>query len=197
MEKLTSSPEDKKVLEKFPTQCLADTSNDSSIFCPDIVISRDYFWNLVTLGGPGVVELPSGLFIIPSKLGFLIGGMDRSVGQKSSLDVHAQFSGVVSSTKRVQRESLFIGTEPSIDHWKSCSPLSEVMNSMESLEAIGIKDSPFVKDDDIVMDLFRNDSNWLMADVRQNFPSKKTWTCYLTIMDWRKVEPGPWERDSS
>ncbi|MCP3663543.1 MAG: DUF1759 domain-containing protein, partial [Gammaproteobacteria bacterium] len=73
--------EDKSFLQRnnVREESFADVPPDDTPFSPDILIGADYYWNLVT--GPLLSkprQLPSGLFLVPSHLGWIISGMDES-----------------------------------------------------------------------------------------------------------------------
>ncbi|MCP3668457.1 MAG: DUF1759 domain-containing protein [Gammaproteobacteria bacterium] len=147
--------DDKRAIKKDHAQYLADSYWEKPGFVPDILIGEDYFWNIVK---GEKEELPSGLKLIPSTLGLLIGGLARSdSSQKEITVVQAQFSKVVISSQGTEPKSeegiLTVEAERKQDQGQPS--VAEVLSSMESLETIGIKDSPYVNDDEIAMALFQ------------------------------------------
>ncbi|MCP4486384.1 MAG: DDE-type integrase/transposase/recombinase, partial [Gammaproteobacteria bacterium] len=125
MRRATLSPEDREVLRKFPTQLLAEpVTNQSLEFKPDVLIGQNYFWELIN--NESKQRLPSGLFLIPSKLGLLLGGQ----GCETNGHVHSHV--VLSSEENVEAQ----------------------LEKFWSLESIGIKDDPKMRDDDIALAKF-------------------------------------------
>ena len=116
------SAADRAVLINLPADSLADPLPDgASTHAVDLLLGIQYFWDLMS-GLP--TRLPSGLYLIPSRLGYLLSGNPNPATADSS---HASASDsvvFVCATERVP-------------------DLSE----MWSLDSIGISDSPFLTDD--------------------------------------------------
>ena len=81
------SPADLQFLTGLPRSKLADTiPMKAEVMQPDVLLGQDYFCAL--LSSEAKIQLPSGgLYLIPSKLGFLLGGQ-MSVEQKRVSDVY-------------------------------------------------------------------------------------------------------------
>ena len=72
---------DMEFLANFPPQYLADSVPKTlEGFEPDILLGNDYCWKIIS-GGENQIILPSGLQLIPSKIGFLLGGKSNNTQQ--------------------------------------------------------------------------------------------------------------------
>jgi len=101
----------------------------------DQLISSDFFWDIV---GRNKMMLPSGMFIFPSKFGYIITG--RYADTKGSL-----FDGKLCT--------LFVGTEmnqviPELCIQNTANCVNPQLEYLWCLENIGIVDPPFVDSDD-------------------------------------------------
>ena len=132
--------DDLDVVNHFDTP-LADiiTAADGNGRKPiDLLIGTDYYWNLINSER---VVLPSGLFAISSRLGYIITGRSCTSSQTS---LHNEVA------------TLFIND---IAHRHSAISLDaddSAVTNLWQLDAIGITDSPVISDDDAALALFQS-----------------------------------------
>ncbi|KAF0154889.1 MAG: Pao retrotransposon peptidase domain-containing protein [Ignavibacteria bacterium] len=101
---------------------LADNDpNQDSMFMINILIGNDYYWELIE---GNKVEINDGLFLIESKLGWILTG---------------RLSDIPSSIAQMQEENYTL---------LSFEQEDLLAQNFWSLESIGIKDSPYENDDD-------------------------------------------------
>ncbi len=159
------SPEDQQIIRKEHAY-LADSSWEEPAFVPDILIGGDYFWDFVK----GEKEvLPSGLQLIPSAFGLLIGGLD-----KSDSNVRSEIQDKTAPTKQAQLHGWRIAERESWEDSKSrevnrdnrkssvgsCKPIIKPINHSCPLETLcpvleqkEIQESPKSgKEEEILMD---------------------------------------------
>ena len=80
-DRMPLSKEDQEFLQRYPQHFLADKQYNKKTMChPDVLIGGDYFWKFIEPAEK--VELPSGLFLIPSKVGMLISGAENEKEKK-------------------------------------------------------------------------------------------------------------------
>ena len=110
----------------------------------DILIGSDFFWNII--GGDKIV-LPSGMFMLPSKFGYIVTGKcpDIDCGIQSD---HAHTLYVATEVNQVAPEVCL-----------HCCVSSPIVNKLQlenlwSLEIIGIKDPLSTESDDEALDKF-------------------------------------------
>uniref|UniRef100_A0A914V113 Integrase catalytic domain-containing protein n=1 Tax=Plectus sambesii TaxID=2011161 RepID=A0A914V113_9BILA len=129
--------EDLQLFKQFSSNDMADelTSKNEAVV-PDILIGSDYFWEF--LEPKEKIKCPSGLYLIPSKVGLLIGGKREVERMSEDVDIYTLLT-------------------PTEDNWsfnqkneEAKAPITSV-EEFWSLESIGIKDSPETKDDDLAL----------------------------------------------
>ncbi len=108
VERFNLNPDDKTFLQSFPEDALADVPPNNLPFSPDILIGADYYWKFVT--GPLLSkpqQLPSGLFLIPSRFGWIISGMDESSDSspEPSIQISQKSPQVLFSTVKSKKET--------------------------------------------------------------------------------------------
>ncbi|MCP3665560.1 MAG: DUF1759 domain-containing protein [Gammaproteobacteria bacterium] len=138
-------------------------SDDNYPLYPDILIGLDYFWQFIQ---PGVISpLPSGLFLIQSHFGLLISGCQSS-NNYNNFDIYPISIG-----------TQVIHSLPCLnDFYTTDSPLAAIPNHEDywSLETIGIKDCPYLADDDKAMQQFHSSMEFLEGRYYVKFPWKTT-----------------------
>ncbi|MCP3662679.1 MAG: hypothetical protein GY696_09320, partial [Gammaproteobacteria bacterium] len=117
----------------------------------DILIGNNFFWKFIL--PQQITQLPSGLFLIPSKLGLLMGGEQVSNQQKSQSSVSNSFVLIA--------HTLVNQAVPAITQHEMASQCLKMTQSpsMEdwwSLESIGVKDNPEENDDDVALEQFNS-----------------------------------------
>ncbi len=140
------SSEDKEAIQHMSQDQFADVIPfHRDQFQPDLLIGLNCFFDLVEIAQVSV--LPSGLRLIPSKLGFLLGGsaeVNRHEISNSRIDaMHFK------TDMNVSMKTMNILFEPD-------PPLQQMPNLQElwDLNRIGISDSPYQKDDDVALEKF-------------------------------------------
>ncbi len=125
--------EDVQVLKRIPEKYFAESAPFcEESFVPDILLGLDYFWDLIDPDGKQ--QLPSGLYLLKSKLGLILGGRYNHPGvHVNASHAHTIFLSGVQSNQPTPNVEEF---------W--------------SLETIGIMDSPSVTDDDKALDQFNS-----------------------------------------
>jgi len=130
---------DLEYVKLIPSSELADSI--PTTFAIDLLIGSDFFWDIV---GGSKVMLPSGMFILSSKFGYIITG--RCPDTKGSL-----FDGKLCI--------LFVGTEmsqvvPELCIQNTSNSVNPQLEDLWCLENIGIVDPPFVDSDDEALQKF-------------------------------------------
>ncbi len=135
MRKGALSTEDQEYLKQFPPQCLAEpVITETQSVVPEVLIGEDYFWEILETSAKH--HLPSGMYLLPSKLGLLLGGRYCDDGDNKQNHT-ITCTGLVSRTKDTTE---FV---PNLeDFW--------------SLESIGIMDSYQLNDDDLALQQFNS-----------------------------------------
>ena len=160
---------DIQFLKALSPECLADsipeTSETANI---DILIGADYFWQFIN--GHKIV-LPSGMFLIPSKLGYLLTGKYPELADDHNKCIHTYY--VMTQMSQAISELNFhsVPDTVTIQH-----------NSLEdfwSLEAIGIKDTPYTNDDDVALERFNTTILFQNGRYQITWPWKSGHKCYL------------------
>ncbi|MCP4486958.1 MAG: hypothetical protein GY820_06515 [Gammaproteobacteria bacterium] len=127
------SDEDLKALQQLPRSCLADDlSVQSETFEPDILIGLDYFWDLIEFKDKR--QLPSGLYLIPSKLGLILSGTTFTTAESKEASVYSLTMEVSEHTSK-----------------KSMN-----FEQFMQLDLIGITDSAISNDDDMALQQFNS-----------------------------------------
>ena len=141
------SEKDLEFLKLIPSSELADSIPGAlESVAIDLLIGSDFFWDIV---GGNKVMLPSGMFILPSKFGYIITGRcpdtrERESGVDSklcTLFVSTEVSPVVS-----QLCLQYSVTSPTI--------VNPQLEDLWCLENIGISDPPFGDSDDEALQKF-------------------------------------------
>ena len=130
---------DLEFLQLIPNEKIADiiphTQETTNI---DLLIGSDYFWDIVE---GGKIILPSGMFMLPSKLGYIVTGRCPKSSQFTGLDPCA----------------LFVAAQP-VGQLQCCVSTSTTksldLESFWSLESIGIRDSVSGDDDEKALEQF-------------------------------------------
>jgi len=124
------STADKQILLNLPAGSLAEPIPDGqSSHTVDVLIGSGYFWDIID-GSRS--RLPSGLFMVPSKLGVLVTGVQGTRDNKNTITDTVLCATVVS-------------TLPDVD-----------LTRMWALDTIGISGSPTVVDDDVALAQFQS-----------------------------------------
>uniref|UniRef100_A0A914XCT4 Integrase catalytic domain-containing protein n=1 Tax=Plectus sambesii TaxID=2011161 RepID=A0A914XCT4_9BILA len=163
---------DFNIFNQISVKELADdlpTENEAII--PDILIGSDYFWEF--LEPKEIIKCPSGLFLIPSKVGLLIGGKGETEEETTNSNM---FTIITSAEERGQVHS----------KTKLSKMAVKSVEEFWSLEAIGIKDSPATKDDDLALQqldetiIFENGRYNVQWPWKAEFPQlpDNYWLCY-------------------
>ena len=109
----------------------------------DLLIVSDYFWNIL---GTEKVILPSGLYLVSSKIGYILTGKYTDPGHVeqnvSNCFVTSQVNCLVSLVNLFSSES--------------SATKNYIIENFWRLETIGINDSPNVTDDDVALEQFNN-----------------------------------------
>ncbi len=114
-------------MEEFPAQ-----------FEPDILVGLDYYYDVIETEGKQ--QLPSGLYLIPSKVGLVLGGKCQEETESrfntNAILVNTQFDSSLpeSSMYYTKADSTMQSVHTEKDFW--------------DLELIGITDCPLMNDDD-------------------------------------------------
>ncbi|MCP4486607.1 MAG: hypothetical protein GY820_04700, partial [Gammaproteobacteria bacterium] len=141
MRKGALSTEDQEFLKKVPDQCLAEPISEiEQAFEPDIMIGEDYFWDIIDMSHKQ--QLPSGMYLLSSKLGLLLGGKYHDDGRCQAYPamVNTHLAAVPAEIQLKNRKATTDTTTTLEDFWK--------------LESIGIMDSPILNDDDVALEKF-------------------------------------------
>ena len=133
---LTSA--DMKFIAGILKENMADGNITETTIHPDILIGADYFWDFMIPKKP--TKLPSGLLLVPTKLGFMLSGSNR-----------AQDGSPVSSccVFRVATDE-----HPVTVHTAENNPTKENFENLWRLDLIGITDDPKRTDDDVALEQF-------------------------------------------
>ena len=118
----------------------------------DLLIGSDYFWNIL---GTEKVILPSGLYLVSSKIGYILTGKYTDPGHVeqnvSTCFVTSQVNCLVSSVNLFSSES--------------SATQNSIIENFWRLETIGINDSPDVTDDDVALERFNNSICFQKVDI--------------------------------
>ncbi len=120
------STEDVEFLQNLPANYVAsDIPFTAKDFMPDILIGNDYFWDIVQMSRK---TLPSGLHLISSKLGLLLGG-------------RAQFDGTEDNSSSGSYP-IFVSSIHNADSYsQNYNAWNAVPEALWQLETTGIRDS--------------------------------------------------------
>ena len=138
---------DLEFLVSISSERMADTvPKTSEPVNIDLLIGSDYFWNIL---GTEKVTLPSSLYLVSSKIGYILTGRYSDPGHMgchqnvSTCFVMTQVNHTVSKVSLFSSSDSSITKSPGIeDFWK--------------LETIGITDLPDLTDDDVALEQFNN-----------------------------------------
>uniref|UniRef100_A0A914WWH6 Integrase catalytic domain-containing protein n=1 Tax=Plectus sambesii TaxID=2011161 RepID=A0A914WWH6_9BILA len=148
-----------------------DIPMKNEVIIPDILIGSDYFWEF--LESKETIKCPSGLYLIPSKVGILIGGKQETKEKNKNSNMH----------------TILTSAEEKWNFNPKINPSKIAIRNVEefwSLEAIGIKDSPDTKDDDLALQqlddtiMFNNGRYNVKWPWKSEFPQlpDNYWLCY-------------------
>lgn len=142
--------DDLKFLEQYPTAYLADTPpKNDEVVMPDLLIGLSYFLKLVQTDN--ATELPSGLQLVPSKLGLLIGGSYLIEEEDANISKSAHAELCHSTVMNVMVTNMNVFMKPD-------TPLKRIPNVLDywSLETLGITDSPTPDADEKAVQIFKD-----------------------------------------
>ena len=138
---------DLEFLVSISSEKMADTVPETSEPVNiDLLIGSDYFWNIL---GTEKVTLPSGLYLVSSKIGYILTGRYSHPGH---MGCHQNVSTCFVMTQvnhTVSEVSLFSSSDSSITK-------SPSIEDLWRLETIGITDLPDLTDDDVALEQFNN-----------------------------------------
>lgn len=121
---------------------LADSiPQDNELSEIDILIGNDYYMDIIL---PERIEVRPGLYLLGSKLGWILTGRFEGEPRK---DPDVSFLILTQLSHTLPEVSNF--NQPD-----SCLPVKPNLETFWSLEAIGIHDSPQIKDDDLAIENF-------------------------------------------
>uniref|UniRef100_A0A914WG76 Peptidase aspartic putative domain-containing protein n=1 Tax=Plectus sambesii TaxID=2011161 RepID=A0A914WG76_9BILA len=172
LQKKALKDSDFDILQQISSGVLADdipTENEAIV--PDILIGSDYFWEL--LEPKETLKCPSGLSLIPSKVGLLIGGKQetKEINENSimyavltHLEEEWSFNAIIKQSKMAAMN------------------VEEFWNS----ETIGIKDSPDTKDGELALQQLHDTIRFENGRYNVKWPWKSKsplvpenyWLCY-------------------
>ena len=109
----------------------------------DLLIGSDYFWNIL---GTEKVILPSGLYLVSSKIGYILTGKYTDPGH---VEQNVSTCFVTSQVNCLVTTVNLFSSENSITKNSSIEDFCR-------LETIGINDSPDLTDDDVALEQFNN-----------------------------------------
>ena len=138
-------------LHKYPENCFADPlPEEAEDFCPDIILGLNHFLSLVNTGA--LKPLPSGLMMIPSAFGMLIGGsIDADLAIEETFGPSNRTGSVQFDTTAVNVMSpvmsLFLQPDAAIKPKIS-------LEDFWTIESLGIRDDPNVSENDIALQKF-------------------------------------------
>ena len=153
---------DLEFLQMLPEEKLADfVPNTDEITNVDLLVGADYFWDIV--GGEKVV-LPSGMFMLPSRFGYIVTG-------RCPEGSHVQSSNPCALLVAVQLN------QDTCDHILQCSvnvSLSDCpsLETLWSLENIGITDLLETNDDENALIRFNNTVKFVDGRYQVTWPWK-------------------------
>jgi len=158
---------DLEFLKLFPSNKLADAiPSTSKSVAVDLLIGSDYFWDIVS---GDKVTLPSGMFMIPSKFGYIITGKCFDNQQRSQDN---------------QSHAFLVTTE--INHiipelCLKCTINTSGVNNprledLWCLEAVGINDPLMMNDDDEALEKFNKSIKFDRGRYQVTWP----WKCCLS-----------------
>lgn len=148
--RIALSAEDQDFIKKsLPVSFFGDeVPFEKLLFKPDVIIGQDYFWEFI-LDAPKT-KLPSGLFIIPSKLGLLLGGK-QFVDSTNNSDTGGFSMQIMAMTNQsVPAINQFYCS----DSVSSNSITGPNLEDFWQLESIGITDPPNDNEDDKAIEQF-------------------------------------------
>ena len=112
---------------------------ENESFFPDLLIGLDYFWDLIQ--PPVTTPLPSGLVLVPTKLGYLISGYKQPIRRNIAKHDYDLSCG----TQCLQSLSQILNCYPADSAvTNSCGPNHE---DFWALERIGVHDCPEFNED--------------------------------------------------
>ena len=137
--------QDLEVLSAYPEHYFADSVPETTDeFYPDLLLGLNCFLKIVQTDHQRI--LPSGLSLIPSQLGLLLGGVnDLEEKRKSSNNDIMQFHTIV---------NMMVGEINVLSESDTPFKVVPKMEDMWSLEQLGIQDDPKQSDDDIALARF-------------------------------------------
>ena len=138
--------DDLQALRYFSPDDLADEMLDRlELVLPDILVGMDYYAKLLL--DEKRKRLPSGLDLVPSKLGLIIGGSQKE-GVHCAVDHKIQALYVMTQhNQSVPCLNLFSHADATVTQTPN-------LEDFWNLETIGISDSPHVNDDDLAVERF-------------------------------------------
>ena len=155
---------DLEFLKLFPQDKLADAiPSTSENVVVDLLIDSDYFWNIIS--GDKVVS-PSGMFMIPSKFGYVITGKHFDNEQRSK-DGQSSALLVVIEINHVTPE---LCMQCTINTPVAADPRLE---DLWCLETIGINDPLMVNDNDEALEKFNRNIKFERGRYQVTWP----WKC--------------------
>ena len=136
---------DQEVLNTYPEHYFADSvPKQTDEFYPDLLLGLNCFLKIVQTDHQRI--LPSGLSLIPSQLGLLLGGVNdfdekRKIANTDTMQFHTIVNMMVGEINVLSESDTPFKVVPQ-------------MEDMWSLEQLGIKDDPKQSDDDIALARF-------------------------------------------
>ena len=146
-DKQTLQKQDMEILHQISGTEFADDLNDEQVN-PDILIGLDYFWKIIN--GKKGKELPSGLSLISTELGLMIGGKQyfKCPEENGKIQIYT-----IATNTSMNQSMPCINQYAEADQSLALNPNIE---DLWSLESIGITDSPKDNDDEIAMGKFNS-----------------------------------------
>ena len=142
-------PQVLSLVRQYP---LADSlvQNEQSVIV-DMLIGNDYYWDIVE---PTKIQLLPGLYLIDSKLGFLLSGRIPNINPSDS---NYSFMSIEKSSRKTKIDSV----------------LKDDISNLWSLENLGIKDDPYENDDDKALQTFTDTIKFLNGRYYVTWPWKE------------------------
>ena len=148
----------KKVVNVFDVADSIPYEEESSTI--DILLGNDYYLDLVMCTGEQRKEVSPGLYLIPSKLGWILTGrLECQILNSHSISMLTYTAGPVVAAIHPFQISNHVDSDRSMieDLWK--------------LDSIGIKE-PIIPDDDVAMEHFENSIQYSDGRYHVNWPWK-------------------------
>ncbi len=136
------SESDLKTIAKIPKKDLADSMVTKETSQPEILISSDFFWEFMIAQKP--TRLPSGILLIPTKLGLMLSGANRSEKNRNLITNCCVF--------RVGCDDHEVSVSSDEPKFHSNEKLD--IEKLWSLDHIGISDDPKQTEDDFALEQF-------------------------------------------